>query len=769
MTSKNSFLASMTENNKRRIWLWVLSALGFVIALPTATALNISRGMTSSTHYLTTYGEVLGAQKMKQYLMARVEQILGLDNVMWFFVAAFAVVSAIQGFSYLYHRQKIDFYMGMPVKRKSRFLLIWLNGIIAYLIPYFIGILLSCLIAFFNGVMSGEILGKALQAYGMHFCLYLGVYHLAILAVMLTGNMVITCFAVAVFFLYEVVVRLVLQGYMDLYYKFYASYGSETEPIFSPFAILFRYVNSLKGQSISSREATGPFLTVVYLLLFATVVGVIAYFCYLKRPAEAAGKALAFGAPKPWIKILIAVPVTLIAGLLVGNIVGYRPNYGEGRFGYIAFSMAIVLIVMCCLMQVIYEFDIKGALHKKYHILIAAVITMLVLAVYKYDLSGYDSYIPETEKVESVAIVPPYDGYTYYGESYFDDDMDSMSRYEYMIEHMYLTDVGTVNKLLKKSIDGMDTMESLDDIYDEGAGDWHQISVLYRMKNKSEVWRNMYVNLDDAETVDLIDRLESSEEFIAGAYIGASDILDRALANEEYQLSVVYGNGIYEKQMKKEDIKQLFSLYKQDIVKAGFINQRESVPEGSIIVYIERKVDTYTITNQAELRIYPFFDECISYLKEKGYYMGKFVNPADVERIQITNYNSEIAMQLEEKMAEDESVIGVMDPGELLYAQAHAERVEVEKDYKTAMEIDTRMYATYEEEAQIAEISEVIYPSGWIYDNWHMNKAVADDYSVTVYFKPDSEMFQNYGGTAEYCFLADQVPDFVEEDTLYIE
>ena len=47
MISRNSFWANLIENNKRRIWLWLVAALGFVIALPTATALIISREISN--------------------------------------------------------------------------------------------------------------------------------------------------------------------------------------------------------------------------------------------------------------------------------------------------------------------------------------------------------------------------------------------------------------------------------------------------------------------------------------------------------------------------------------------------------------------------------------------------------------------------------------------------------------------------------------------------------------------------------------------------
>ncbi len=766
MTSRNSFLASMIENNKRRIWLWVLSALGFIVALPTATALNISRGMTSTNFYYEIYGEILGAQKIKEYLMERVEQILGLESGMCFLIAAFAVISAIQGFSYLYHRQKIDFYMGMPVKRSRRFFLIWLNGIIVYLVPYFVGILLSCLIAFLNDALSGEIFLEALHAYGIHFCFYLGIYHLTILAVMLTGNMVITCFGVAVFFLYEVMVRMIIQAYMGTFYRFYSSYAYESDPILSPFAILFRYIEDLEQSHANAQEVVSPFFTVVYLLAFAVVIGIIAYLCYLKRPAEAAGKAMAFSRPKPWIKIFIVVPVTLMAGTLVGDIVGYSPLRGEGKEGHILFSMAVVLIVTCCLMQVIYEFDMKGALHKKFHILIAAAITMMIFVVFKYDLTGYDSYIPKAEKVESVALVPPMDSYSYYGESYFNENLEYMSRYDYMKENMYLTDVGAVNKLLKKSIEAIGQMTSLNEIYTGENGEWYQLVVNYRMNNKREVIRQLYVNLEDEETLELLDRIESSEEFIAGAYLGASDILERAIANEDYQIGIAYGNGIYETKMERSDAKELLACYKDDIAKAGFLRQRETIPSGSLIVTVEKKMGSYTMTNQAEISIYPFFDECISYLKEKGYYMERFINPEDIDRIQVVNYNYEIAEKLEEEQQKEAS-LDAMDAPELLHAQAYTEAEAVV--YKADETVDTRRYATYDDADQIAQISEMIYPGGWIYKGWHMDKEQDENYAVSVYFKPGNDRLRWDGDIGSYCFLVDEVPDFVVADTQYIE
>ena len=43
MMSKNSFWVSMKENNKRRIWLWIISSLFWFFYYPVCMAMLMSR------------------------------------------------------------------------------------------------------------------------------------------------------------------------------------------------------------------------------------------------------------------------------------------------------------------------------------------------------------------------------------------------------------------------------------------------------------------------------------------------------------------------------------------------------------------------------------------------------------------------------------------------------------------------------------------------------------------------------------------------------
>ncbi len=45
MMSKNSFLVSLKENNKRRIWLWIVSELLWLFYYPVGMAMLMSRKM----------------------------------------------------------------------------------------------------------------------------------------------------------------------------------------------------------------------------------------------------------------------------------------------------------------------------------------------------------------------------------------------------------------------------------------------------------------------------------------------------------------------------------------------------------------------------------------------------------------------------------------------------------------------------------------------------------------------------------------------------
>ncbi|MDE7333129.1 MAG: hypothetical protein K2O16_13025 [Lachnospiraceae bacterium] len=769
MMSKNSFLVSMKENNKRRLWVWVVAVLAFALLFPVMTALMVNNIISSTKLLAETYEASVLQQILHDRLINGMKELFGLWGYTLFASAAIAIISAVQGFSYLYSRKKIDFYMGMPVKRKRRFLVIWLDGILLYILPYLTGLLVGLLIAAGNGAVNGEVLHSAGAAFLTNVLFYLGVYHMAVLAVMLTGNIVITGFAILVFGLYEFAVRLAVQRYQALFFKYFSYYGSNNRPLLSPFGLYIDLVADFNSKNT---------LNVKYLaglLLFALAIGLLSYFCYLKRPAEAAGRAMTFEITKPFIKVLLVVPASLLAGLSIEGSVNFIPEKSMEGIGWIIFAIAAVLIIGCAVIQVIYEFDIKGAVHRKRHILISGVITALIFLVFRYDIFGYDGYIPARDKIESIAFVPEYyEDPTY--STRFDEQGNYMSYQNYADRYMYLTNVADICELAENSMEEYDKIDryNYSDESKESDAWWSYTTVIYRLKSGRQVSRSLWVNVEDEQTARLLDKIIGSEEFKKGYFSGASDNIVNMVKSDRYQLSATFGNTIYQEKMSREQIEEFLEAYRKDLESADFSSIKESVPVGIVTLYFSEViagsnymgnagyVDRVTRGWDVGMNIYPFYKESIACLKKNGCYTGVQLKWEDVEKIQVMNGNYDIAERLQKQL--DESGDGeetFEDPNLLL------ERGATQNYF--GYDIDTRVYEEYTDQEKIKEIVSAVFANELVRQDWDNGKALDDNYSVIVYFKTDSPMTRNYGASAEYGFLEGQIPGFVKEDTIYKE
>ena len=128
MMSKNSFLVNMKENNKRRIWLWILSGLFWFLYYPIGMMMSIGRQQTINE--VRGFSEAVAKERI--LLAAREWLSVASNGGHLVIVSLIAAVCAIQGFSYLYYRQKVDFYHSIPVKKSRRFAVIYLNGILVF-------------------------------------------------------------------------------------------------------------------------------------------------------------------------------------------------------------------------------------------------------------------------------------------------------------------------------------------------------------------------------------------------------------------------------------------------------------------------------------------------------------------------------------------------------------------------------------------------------------------------------------------------------------
>ena len=241
------------------------------------------------------------------------------------------------------------------------------------------------------------------------------------------------------------------------------------------------------------------------------------------------------------------------------------------------------------------------------------------------------------------------------------------------------------------------------------------------------------MNPDDPKTMELLDRIVGTKEYSEGAYISNADAIDHVLKDEKAKVTVYYGSNIYNQKITREEASELLALYREDVRECRLSDLRSNIPTGSLRIGVEKRDTNYTSYRESEVKIYPFYTRCVEYLKEKGIYMETFLNPEDVEKIQVTNYNYEVQKQKQ----------GDADTSEYI------------------------RNAVYDQEEDIRELCDKLYPSDWIYSGWSMGADAERDYSVTVYFKPEKNV--DGMGVAYFSFLEGETPEFVQADTLYVE
>lgn len=703
MTSKNSFLANLRENNKRRVWLWILSFLCWFVYYPVAAMMLISRQINDNLRMMYT------EERAKEALIKAVKEWLdfGRGGLM-VLVSLMAIVCAIQGFSYLHHRKKVDFYHSIPVKKSRRFLVIYINGVLIFLVPYVLNLLLAMIAAGVNGAMNGENAAAAVRCLLYVLLLFLATYGLALIAVMLTGNMIITVCASVIFLVYEFVVRGVLKAYCINFYQYFSSESINEEPLLSPMGQMIKLLD--ENGSLSSWTAALPHI----LLEIAMAVGFagIAWFCYKKRPAEAAGKAMAFAKTKGVVKILLVIPFALGTGLFMIDIIGETP------YGMMVFGMVMAVMIGSCAIEVIYEMDVRAIFRRKYQILISGACVAVIFLVFSLDLTGYDEWVPDPEKLEEAYVMFTGDIYG----TYVNGDFQELDSGSYCLTQPGIKDIDAVCRISEKKTD-------------EG---YLWCRVAYRMKNGKIVWRRFAVSDTEEE---LLNRIVGSKEYKDMKCQLADDAVYAAIRKlkvTDFQFST----GFKRENLNTEDMDGFREAYLKDWEKADYFTFKRETICGTVEFYVSKQEEYGILNRWFRYEIYPSYTNTIAFLKEKGVYDQCLLNTDEIAGIMVTNYHNEA---YEAGMAEGAS-------------DAEAALSRGRGDYSVSK--------TFYGKEQIAELLQAVYSSE--FDTyWNPKGTVSDNYEVVIYYKDEMAGTAHYRGNNTARLITDRIPAWLEKETAY--
>ena len=392
MTSKTLFCNLMREDFKKKIWVIVVALIAFLFVGP--------------THMLMRLEDMYNNGYMvKEEISASILYYMSPDyfgNSM--IPAAMAIVLGIVGFTYLFSKKKVDLYHSIPVKREKLFFASYLNGVIAFLFVYLVTLLISVI----SLVMQGHMTGEVWQAIGITFIgeliHFLFFYSVTILAVMLTGNLLVCMAATVVLLGYFPTIGMIIEDFFENYFlTYYLSYEYGytgfipmiLRPLMSPVTSL-TYFGEAYGDTTGEMSLA---LGLVLAFIMAAVVLAAALFLYKKRPSEVAGKALSYKVAEPIVRILVVIPIALEGGKYIQSM----GNHLNGFWFW--FGLLFTGIICHAVIEVIYRFDFKAVLNHKIQLAGSLIVAVLIALCFQYDWFGYDRYLPNEEQIESVAVV----------------------------------------------------------------------------------------------------------------------------------------------------------------------------------------------------------------------------------------------------------------------------------------------------------------------------------------------------------------------------
>lgn len=416
MTSKHLLWTRWVQQNKRYLWLYVINSI-----------LLLCFGPIRLLNYLSGY--IVSDSGKREWAL----HAIGINFPFTFLFIGLGVLAGIYSFSYLHSQKKVDFYHNQPVSEGNRFLNISSCGLLCCYIPYSVIFLLNLLIVKSYGILNFDMFQQALASALIYMLAYFAAYVIAALMTIITGNILYSIALTGIAFVFEIIVRKTIVNLCAMFFYNY-SVRSDAQTLQCKWSTVWTLLQKTEHilSTISSKElweAVGGTCIRVAILSFVTAA--IAYFAYKKRPMEYTGPSIAFHRLKPVIKVFITPALLLflldityyeqgISGSLYGpeNIKEFIRSFGRLLFGNLTmrnqenlkvfFISLSFLIIGVCICHVIFEFlwelDIRAIKKHLISSLVAGGFTILLFLGFRFDLFGYDTYVPNQKNVESVGI-----------------------------------------------------------------------------------------------------------------------------------------------------------------------------------------------------------------------------------------------------------------------------------------------------------------------------------------------------------------------------
>ena len=530
------------------------------------------------------------------------------------FIGLMGLICAVTGYSYLHSKVKQDFFHSMPVTRGQWFMISYFGGLIIFLVPYLIGCGLALIVGRAFLLITPGIFGDCMITMFSGILMFLIVYHLSIFAMMLTGQTVTAVLAAGTLFVYQYLILMIANVMGEIFFDTWTAFN---------FVSMRKLITispiSLFGEHLLFDEnIIDPWKLYLYTFLLLAVLIAASYVLCRHYPAESAENALSFQKTAPFIKVMVSIPCALAICYVVEMFMGDAGKY------WFYFTGILSVILICFVIEFIYHHDLKMILKNRMSTLVSVILTVIIICIFDFDLVGYDTYIPEEDKLESI--------------SFADSTLEDYFMYSpYLGEEQGLISSTDIAALLPVAENGVKNIKNpeADVLYDH-------VQIRYNLKNGKSKYRTYMV--DSKVMADVVSDLSLDPEFRKDFFpifkIKSDQIDDISVTDIYYQET--------DMNLNPNQIIELVDAYKKDLLAVDLDVLIEQTPVGHFNIYSNKPWNSSEVIDRYKYRhdrnssmeflyIYDSFTNSIGLLQEFGYPVRTRIDASDVQYISYTS------------------------------------------------------------------------------------------------------------------------------------
>jgi len=713
MTSRTLSLNLFKGESRRKLWLYTLTLIVLIGMQPGSLLMNIDRWIMWG--FLPTQ------------ILNSIKSVVCVDYLGIYFLLVSVFYAAIC-FGYMFSRSKVDLYHSMPIKRHNAFIVRYLSGLIPFVLIQLLASILECLVVSVKGFGGHGIAAMIMNTYVYSIFIFMIGYSISILALSLTGNLLIGLLLTIAALIGEEFIEMVIGWYRSYCFQTYSYIGSTR---FSWWKFVLSPSNIPENLKALISDNVGAF---ILLIATAVVYTSLALVFYLKRPSETAGKAVAY----PVLQTIIRIPVVIMAALSGGiYLVFVSGELMTAKWFWLLFILAAVITHV--ILEIVLQLDFKKAFKHWTQLIISIAVAAVIACFFLYDLGGYDRYVPKDGRVESMSIaLTDLDG----DISNFKINSEGIPEYEdkaeHILENMKSKDNGAIKQLVNIGIAGIDPERSVFKRLDKqrelnnmSYEEWAEkygidaeenhlyYTVRYDLKGGKIVYRAYNAKLSEACAP--AEAIYDSAEYKSASY-QISEIIDA-----DNIKTVEFTDALYNTVFKldHDDIKGLLEAYDKDLNAMTFKRIADEYP-----IYAMQSVN---IKNDMYMDllygyyIYPDYENTLNYLKSKGMNVDPESGKLDVRRIdhiEITDYSHQNEAQAQ------------------LYADESADHTYSTYEETTDQTVQIVYYYDSDKDV-MEEINDVAIIDRFAYVN-SVLKPYEDQIDINIYYQTDKGFTNSY-------------------------